>query len=383
VPNKPPHVRYQLGQGHVDFSALGLYLLLSPGPHVLYSHGPVLNSLGSKGCTNVAYFKAADLGFDLGNSKFSICVRGGGIIASEASYVAFKGRSLHESTVIAIGDEAKSMHGKTHPGLQVLTPMQTGVIVDCRVASILLKAMLKKVGLRWYMAKPRILVGTLFGASSIERKAFIDVAASVGPSKVLPVYEPLAAANGINIDIASAYANVVVDIGEGATEAMVVASGEKVLAGSIRVGGYNLDLAIVDLLRRRHGLVITTNQARQIKEELTTESESSWISVRGFKLLTSCPDSKLIDKKELSAALVPIYSQIKSFILATLEKLPPEVAVDLIDNGIHLCGGGAQSELLVEMIEEATKLKVHVAARPSEAVIRGCINMLNFIHFAS
>ena len=332
----------------------------------------------------MAFIKAAaDLGFDLGNSKFSICVRGGGIVASEASYVAFKGRSLHESSVVAIGDEAKSMHGKTHPGLQVLTPMQAGVIVDCRVASMLLKAMLKKAGLRWYMSKPRILVGTLYGASSIERKAFIDTAESVGPSKILSVYEPLAAANGIGIDVASAFANIVVDIGEGATEAMVVASGEKVLAGSIRVGGYNLDLAIVDLLRRKHGMAITTNQARQIKETLTTDAEQLWVPVRGFKLLTGCPDSKQISKDELNAALMPIYSQIKTFVLSTLEKLPPEIAVDLIDNGIHLCGGGAQSQILVEMIAESTKLNVQVAARPSDAVIRGCNNMLSFIRFAS
>lgn len=330
-------------------------------------------------------FRTPDIGVDIGNSKFSICVKGEGVVASEPAYLAYQTDALSESSVVAWGEAAKRMYERSHPEISVMSPMSEGVVVDCYAASILLKRMAKSVGIKSRIVKPKIVVGSLFGASGIERRSFRLVGESLGCSKIYVVHEPLAAAIGTNLDISGPYANMIVDVGDGATEALVVSQNRTILGDSIRFGGSNIDLLLIDKIQKDHSIKISISEARKIKEilgENISESNLSYkITVRGINIQNRLPCKVEIPVTSISGIFHQFADKISSFVLSFLRYLPPEVSVDLIENGIHLCGGASQSQLIKSKIEVSTGLTVSVEEQPRQTVITGIHKMLDFAKY--
>lgn len=323
----------------------------------------------------------SDIGIDLGNSKFSICVKGEGVVASEPSFLAYKGDYLSDASIVAIGDEAYDMYERSHRGITVVTPMREGIVIDCRVASLILNRLAKKAGIKWSLSKPKTLVAALYGSSDLERKAFIDVAESLRCKRATIVHEPLAAANATDIDMSEPYANMVIDIGDGATEAIVVAMGQVILGNSMRFGGHDVDTLIVDHLRKRHSIQISRSQARSIKESLTTikhTRQDTKIKVKGVALPAYLPCEKLVDAADFEPILEKVTHQITEFVLSTLARVPPEVSVDLIENGLYVCGGTSQMLHLQEKLGQRTRLNIQSIDKPRQTVIDGLNRMLDF-----
>lgn len=330
-------------------------------------------------------FRRPDVGLDLGNSKFSICVKGEGIVASEPSYLAFRGEHLTDSSLIAIGDEAKRMYERSHPGITVTTPMSEGVVIDCRAASIFLKRLAKKAGMRSGLSKPKVVVGALYGASDIERKAFTKVAESLDCNKIYVVHEPLAAAIGTHLDINDPYANMILDIGDGATEALIMSQKKTILGSSMRFGGSYIDGLIVEHIRKVHELKISVSQARKIKENVSfiysNNFEELTIPVKGISSNGLMPCERQIPVASILEVFRKFADKVGVFTLNLISRVTPEVSVDLIGNGIYLCGGASQSVLIKDRLEEVTNLKITIADEPNHAVISGIYRMLDFTKY--
>lgn len=326
-------------------------------------------------------FRGSDLALDLGTSKFSICVRGEGLVVSEAPYIAFRGQTPNRASIVAIGDDAKALLGKVPRGtIQVLSPMQDGVIVDSHQAGIILQHLADKAGIRWRRGRSATLVTALLGASPLERKAFGDVAESLGRSRIVILDEPLAAANALDVDLSEPYAQLIIDIGEGASEALVVSMGQKVIGSSIRIGGQAMDHAIQDYSRRVHHLILAKDYACQLKESMPN---SDSFSLRGMDRASQIPGFRTCTREDLEQVIQDVFAPIVQMVRDILSVLPPDMAVDLIENGIHLCGGAARSFGLREAIALATDLDVHLIDQPEAAVIRGCGRILNYVDYVS
>lgn len=324
-------------------------------------------------------FKQSDIGIELGNSKFSLCVRGAGVVATEAAFLAYRGNSLEPSSLVAYGNEALEMHERSHPGIKVISPMREGVVIDCRASGMILAHMAKKAGIGFRWAKPRVLVSTLLGASAIERKAFVDAVEFLRAKKSAAVHEPLAAANSLPIDIASPYANMLVDVGDGATEALIVSLGQTVQGSSIRFGGSHVNALIVDHIRKKHDLRISLSQAKRLKESIGNDNNhDETLIVRGLSTKGFLPTEKQIKIKDLFPVIDHTADVIADFVLSTLAKVPPAVSVDLIENGIHLCGGASRILRLKERIMDKTRLTVNTVENPEASVSQGLVQMLRF-----
>ncbi|RYZ59375.1 MAG: hypothetical protein EOP07_04145 [Proteobacteria bacterium] len=324
-------------------------------------------------------FRGTDIGIDLGTSKFSICLRGEGEVASEAAYVAYRGDRLTEHSLVAFGDEAKDMVGKVRSGtIHVVSPMRDGIIVDCSMASFILQKMAQKSGIRWRRGRSSTLVTALLGASPLERKAFMNVAESLGSSRVVVLDEPLAAVNALPVDLSEPYAQMIVDIGEGASEAMVVCYGRKIIGRSIRVGGHSMDEAIIQYARRDHGIIISSLYARQIKESIPES-----IGLRGIDMTNAMPMLKPYPTHDIVRLITETSEPIVEMVSELLSVLSPDMAVDLIENGIHLSGGASRSYGLRDRIAAVTDLEVRLVDSPEKAVIRGCEKILNYVDYVS
>lgn len=332
--------------------------------------------------------KSTDIGIDIGNSKISVCARGEGIVASEASYLAWRGNILSERTLVAFGNEAAGMYEKSGGDLRVASPMRDGVVIDCHAAGLLLQLITRKAGIRPRFAKPRVLTGTLFGASPLERKAFSDTARKLRFQTPYLVEEPLAAAIGSGMDITTADANMLVDVGDGATEAIIISQRQIVAGDSVRIGGASIEQSLISHLRNRHGLRISVGQARRLKQELTAPGFANRppvsIPVRGTGVRNRLPESRPVATEGMLALVDRFASQVAQFALSLLTSAPPEIAADLIRNGIYLCGGSSRIPQVREQISHLTGLETHCIQRPEDTVIVGMERMLTYAkHFAS
>ena len=329
--------------------------------------------------------KTSDIGIDLGNSKFSICVRGEGIVSCESSFLAYRGEYLSDATVIAFGDEAGEMFERSPQGITVVTPMREGIVVDCKVAGMILNRLAKKAGICRGWSKPRTLVAALYGSSDVEHKAFLDVAKSLNYGPTFVVHEPLAAANALGIDISSPYSNMVVDVGDGATEAIVVSLKETAWGNSMRFGGHHMDSMLIEYVRKHHHFSISRSQARLVKEHLAAanaiELSVGEIAVKGTSMHNQRPATKRIPLSDFSPVLRRAANIIADFVQDILTQVPPEVSADLIENGIYLCGGASQSSYVKECISERTLLDVKTTEMPHLTVVQGLNQMLNFTRF--
>lgn len=318
-----------------------------------------------------------DMGIDLGTANTLIYVRGRGIVLCEPSVVAIRKGS---SKVYAVGEEAKRMLGRTPGNIIAIRPMKDGVITDFEITEGMLRHFIRKVQTRRVLTSPRIVVAVPSGLTEVERRAVKDSALSAGASRVILVEEPRAAAIGVGLPIHEPFGNMVIDIGGGTTEIAVISLAEIVVTRSIRVGGDEMDEAIMQYLRKTYNLMIGERTAEEIKIKIGSAyplEEELKMEVRGRDLGAGLPKMLIITSEEVREALQDPVSQIVDTVRATLEATPPELSADLIERGIILAGGGALLRGIDKLLQEETGLPVHVADDPLTAVALGTGMVLN------
>jgi rod shape-determining protein MreB len=314
-----------------------------------------------------------DMGIDLGTATTLVYVKGEGIVLCEPSVVALK-KGATVNRVLAVGDEAKRMLGRTPGNILAIRPMKDGVIADFDITEAMLRYFIKKVHRRRVLVSPRMVIAIPSGITEVERRAVKDSAMRAGAREVHLVEEPLAAAIGVGLPIHEPAGNMIVDIGGGTTEVAVISLSGIVFSKSIRIAGDELDVAIVEYMKKNYNLMIGERTAEDIKMKIGSayplEEELS-LEVRGRDLVAGLPKTVSITSEEIRDAIAePVRAIVDSAKIA-LERTPPELAADLIDRGIMLAGGGSQLKGLDRIISEETGLPVHIAEDPVTAVARG------------
>lgn len=310
-------------------------------------------------------FFSSDIAIDLGTANTLLYVRGTGIVLNEPSVVAVtdvKG----EKQVLAVGDEAKLMVGRTPGNISAIRPLKDGVIADFDVAEEMIKYFIRKVHNRKKFASPSIIICVPYGATAVEKRAIQESAESAGARQVFLIEEPMAAAIGAGLPVTEPTGSMVVDIGGGTTEVAVISLGGIVYAKSVRVGGDSMDEAIMEYIRRKHGLLIGESTAERIKKELGSatlpkEGDGRKLSIKGRDLGSGIPKEIEITERQVAESLQGTVARITESVKSSLENTAPELASDLVDRGIVLTGGGGLLSSLDEHISNVTKLPVRVA----------------------
>ncbi|MCK6600840.1 MAG: rod shape-determining protein [Bacteroidetes bacterium] len=316
-------------------------------------------------------FLATEIGIDLGTANTLFYVRGKGVVLNEPSIVAIDRVSKN---VVAIGSEARQMHEKTHSDIVTIRPLKDGVIADFEMTEELIKGFIRKVNTAWFPSIRRMVVCVPSGVTEVEKRAVRDSAEHAGAKEVYLIAEPMAAAIGIGLDVELPVGNMVVDIGGGTTEIAVIALSGIVVDESIRIGGDEMDQAIIQFFRRNHNLLVGEKTAENIKQLIgsaTPLEEEQSVTVKGRDLVTGNPKNIEVNSIEVRDSLNEPVESIVSAVRLALEKTPPELAADILDRGIMLTGGGALIRGLDQRIREETGLPVHVADDPLTAVVRG------------
>lgn len=318
---------------------------------------------------------STDIGIDLGTANTLIHVKGKGIVVNEPSIIALEGET---DKVVAVGAEAREMLGRTHQDIITIRPMKDGVIADFEATEIMMRELVKKASVNRMMLG-RIIVDVPSGITEVEKRAVRDSAERAGGREVHLVPEAMAAAIGVGLDINDAVGNMIVDIGGGTSEIAVISLSGIVHHSSIRVGGDEMNHAIVQFFKKNFNLLIGEKTAEKIKcnigsatpleEELTTE-------VKGRDLVDGIPKTIEIGSVEIRDALNESINTIIEAVLIALERTPPELASDILDRGIVLTGGGALLKNLDVRMREQTSLPVHVTDDPLTCVVRGCGKIL-------
>ncbi|BAU23370.1 rod shape-determining protein MreB [Caldimicrobium thiodismutans] len=314
-----------------------------------------------------------DLAIDLGTANTLIYLEGKGIILKEPSVVAVKEDGRYKK-VLAVGDEAKRMLGKTPGLIKAVRPLREGVIADFEVTEAMIRYFIQKVHNRSYLVKPRIIISVPSGTTQVERRAVKESAESAGAREVYLIEEPMAAAIGAGLPITEPIASMIVDIGGGTTEVAVISLGGIVASHSIKVAGDKLDEAIVQYVKRKYNLLIGEATAEQIKIQIGNvypEEPYDTFEIKGRDLISGTPKTITITSKEIQEAIREPIELIIQAIKQVLEETPPELSADLVDRGITLSGGGALLRNLDKLISEATGLPVRVAEDPLICVALG------------
>lgn len=312
-----------------------------------------------------------DLAIDLGTANTLIYVRGKGIVCNEPSVVAI---NKNTNEILAVGNEAKSMLGRTPANIVAIRPMKDGVIANFEVTEKMLRYFIQKVHHRKSLVRPRIVVCIPSGGTQVEKRAVKDSAIQAGAREVYLIEEPMAAAIGAGLPIQEPTGNMVVDIGGGTTEVAVISLSGIVYANSVRVGGDEMDEAIVNYIKRKYNLLIGLNAAEQIKIKIgsafKTDEEMS-VEIKGRDLVTGIPKTIEITDEEVREALNDSVVKIVDAVKIALEKTPPELAADIVDKGIVLTGGGALLKGLDKRLSNETGLPIIVSDDPLTAVAIG------------
>jgi len=307
---------------------------------------------------------------DLGTANTLVYVRGRGIVLSEPSVVAIDQRT---GEVHAVGVEAKRMLGRTPGTISAIRPLKDGVIADFDVTEEMLRHFIQKVHQnRW--AHPRVVVCVPSGVTGVEKRAVEEATISAGARHAYLIEEPMAAAIGAGLPVSEPTGNMIVDIGGGTTEVAVISLGGIVVSQSIRVGGDELDEAIVKYVQREYKLLIGTQTAEEVKLEIGSAApmiEEVQCEIRGRDLVTGLPKTVVLSSQEVRLALEEPLNQIIDAIKSTLDKTPPELSSDIMDRGIMLAGGGALLHRLDERIRQETEMPVHIAESPLTCVAVG------------
>jgi rod shape-determining protein MreB len=314
---------------------------------------------------------ANDVGIDLGTANTLVYVRGKGIVVNEPSIVAVDRMSQN---VLAIGNEAKEMLGRTPEDVMTIRPLKDGVIADFEKTEEMLRAFIRKVQSNRLFGRPRIVICVPSGITEVEKRAVRDSAESAGAREVFLIAEPMAAAIGIGLPVELPVGNMVIDIGGGTSEIAVIALSGIVTATSIRVGGDEMDKAVVQFLKKKYNLLIGDRTAEQIKIEVGSAVEMEpelETRVKGRDLVGGIPKTIVLSSAEVREALSEPISQIVDAVRISLERTPPELASDILDRGIILSGGGALLRGLDQRLREETSLPINVVEDPLTCVVRG------------
>ena len=320
-------------------------------------------------------FLSTDMAMDLGTANTLVYVRNKGIVLNEPSVVAII-NSNSKTEVLAVGNEAKLMLGRTPSHIRAIRPLKDGVIADFEVAEQMIKYFIKKVHNRSILTSPKIVICVPYGATAVERRAIQEAAETAGAREVFLIEEPKAAAIGAGLPINEPQGSIVVDIGGGTTEVAVVSLGGIVHASSLRVGGDKMDNEIILYIRKNFNLLIGEATAERIKKEIgsaicTPESKDIRVSIKGRSLIDGNPKDMEISQKQVAEALMDPVSIIANGVKDALEKTPPELVADIIDAGITLTGGGALLPNLCEVIQHISGVTVKVAENPLDCVVLG------------
>ncbi len=312
-----------------------------------------------------------DMAIDLGTANTLVVLKGQGVVLNEPSVVAVVD-SKGKKSVLAIGDEAKTMLGRTPGNIQAIRPLRDGVISDFIVTEEMIKHFIKKVHKRT-MANPRILICVPTGSTPVERKAIQDSALAAGARKVQLIEEPIAAAIGAGLPISEATGSMVVDVGGGTTEVAVMSLGGVVYSNSLRVAGDAMDRALQDYMRAEYNLMIGDSTAEKIKKEIGTAipASNNTYAVKGRDIRSGTPKEVNISENDTAEALNPIIKEIVKGIKDALENTPPELSADLVDMGMTLTGGGALLKNIDKRFSKETGLPVNIADDPIACVAIG------------
>ena len=323
---------------------------------------------------NIMGWLSADMAIDLGTANTLVYVKGKGIVLNEPSVVAieeFRGKKQ----VLAVGNDAKLMLGRTPGNISAIRPLRDGVIADFEIAEEMIKYFIRKVHNRRTFASPMVIVCVPSGSTAVERRAIQESAEAAGARKVWLIEEPMAAAIGANLPVTEPTGSMVVDIGGGTTEVAVMSLSGIVYARSARVGVDKMDAAIISYIRRNHNLLVGEGSAEKIKKEVGSacppeKGEGRTVEIKGRDLMNGVPKEIVISERQVAESLAEPVSQIVEAVKVALENTAPELA-DIVDKGIVLTGGGALLTNLDQVLRNATGLPVSIAEDPLACVVKG------------
>ena len=324
---------------------------------------------------NLTGWFSADMAIDLGTANTLVYVKGRGIVLNEPSVVAIA-EEKGKKKVLAVGDEAKMMLGRTPGYIQAIRPLRDGVIADFEVAEEMIKHFIRKVHNRRSFASPLVIVCVPSGSTAVERRAIQESAESAGARKVFLIEEPMAAAIGAGLPVTEPTGSMVVDIGGGTTEVAVLSLGGIVYSRSVRVGGDKMDEAIIAYIRRNHNLLIGEGSSERIKKEIGSacppeDGEGRTMEIKGRDLMNGVPKELIVSERQIAESLAEPVGAIIEAVKVALEHTAPELAADIVDKGIVLTGGGALLSNLDYVLRHATGLPVSIADDPLTCVARG------------
>jgi len=318
---------------------------------------------------------SADMAIDLGTANTVVYVKGRGIVLNEPSVVAMV-NNRGKKQVLAVGDEAKMMLGRTPGNIEAIRPLRDGVIADFEVAEEMIKHFIRKVHNRRSFASPQIVVCVPSGSTAVERRAIQESAESAGARRVYLIEEPMAAAIGAGLPVTEPTGSMVVDIGGGTTEVAVLSLGGIVYSRSVRVGGDKMDEAIIAYIRRNHNLLVGESSAERIKKEVGSaappeDGHGPTMEIKGRDLMNGVPKELIISQRQVAESLAEPVAAIVEAVKVALEHTAPELAADIVDKGIVLTGGGALLGNLDFVLRHATGLPVSIADDPLTCVAKG------------
>ena len=324
-----------------------------------------------------------DVGIDLGTSSIKVAIRGQGIVYNEPSVVAINNKSRQ---VLAVGNEARKMIGRTPSNITAIRPLKDGVISDFDSTEAMLRYFLGKVnkeyGGSFNIIKPRIVIGIPSSSTEVESRAVVDAAKQAGARKVYIIEEPMAAAIGADLPIEEASGNMIIDIGGGTTDIVIIALGGIVVDNTIKIAGDEMDREIVNYARHKYNLLIGEKSAEDIKIEVGSAYEQKInrkVAMKGRDLITGLPKTIDISSIEIREALYKVLDKIANAAREAIEQIPPELISDLVDNGVVLAGGGVKLPGIDRFFSDKIKLPVRIAKDPINTVARGTAKLLDSI----
>ncbi|HOE27689.1 MAG TPA: rod shape-determining protein [bacterium] len=322
-----------------------------------------------------------DIGIDLGTANTLVYVKGEGIVLLEPSVVAVQAGT---NNVLAVGEDAKKMLGRTPGSIVAIRPLKDGVIADFDITEAMLRYFIRKVHNRRSLVAPRVVIAVPSGITEVEKRAVKDSAEQAGARLVYLIEEPMAAAIGIGLPVQEPAANMVVDIGGGTTEVAIISLAGIVFSKSVRVGGDEMDEAIIQYLKRNYNLMVGERTAEEIKISIGSAyplAEERVMEVKGRDLIAGLPKTLRITSEEVREALSESISTIVEAVRITLERCPPELSADLVDRGLIMTGGGSLLKGFPRLISEETGLPVHLADEPLQTVALGTGKVLDELYF--
>ena len=325
--------------------------------------------MNKKSLSSIINWISGDIAIDLGTANTLIWLKGKGVVINEPSIVA---RTIHDDNIVAVGDEAKAMLGRTHRDLETIRPLQDGVIADFKMTDGMLQGFINKINFS-RMALPRMVICVPSGVTEVERRAVKDSGERANAREVYLIEEPVAAAIGIGLDISQPIGNIIVDIGGGTTEIAVISLNGVVTKETIRIAGDEMDESILQWFRNEHKLEIGLGMSESIKKSVGSamQMNTKTISVRGRDLVTGIPKTIEVSSDEIRQALKDPVNAIVEAVKRCLEQTPPELAADILERGIIVAGGGSLLRGIDQIIRERTNVPVNVAEDPLLSVVKG------------